>query len=291
MSGDDFNEMIGRKVFPKTIIDDVKFDGPVHLPADILDELVDSIKQRESSIAISTELEETAEVSVRGAWQNHGYFNVRVSWEAIPTAGDADYQHFSVVFHVDEGPQYRLGKVQFRAAHFVAPTESGDRPSLRRRRKYDDPDPADLPIFPIEQLRSLIPLQEGDLLSSDKIREGLDALRKLYGSHGYIDFTPTPETEVDDEHQTVSIVFVLDEQPQYRIGKIEVAGLGPNTENALVWRLKPGDIFNYDLFKQFFEDNQSILPAGASPSENSEFRRNTKDGIVDIKLKFRPCPS
>ncbi len=321
VSDDDFTEMTGKKVFPKAIIDDVTFDGPVSLPPATLDELLTSIKQKKSSTSISDWLEETVEIAVRGAWQNNGYFKVKVSWQTIPHLGDPDYQHFSVVFHVDEGLQYRLGEIRFRtsqdptetqassttaarsqmdelndsesgSADSEEPANNSSRPTLRKREPTNDDEPMSAstthpPRFPEEELRKLIPLQQGDILSSEKIREGLDALRKLYGSHGYIDFTPTPETEVDEEHQVVSILLVLDEQPQYRIGKIRIVGLSANAENALIWKIKPGDIFNNDLFKQFFEDNQPILPAGSSSAENSEFTR--KDGIVDIKLKFSPC--
>jgi len=307
---------------PKAIIDELIFDGPIHLPYSDLEPEIEKFNQLGRS-PDSAWLDEFLEVAIRGAWQDRGYFKVLVDGRAEPHGSDAANQHFSVVLHVDEGLQYRLGEISFlrypdtdvtQVSSTVAGrsqmdaskgSESGSadtdetannssRPTLRRRRSSNDGESVSAstigpPAFPVVELRSLIPLQEGDILSAEKLREGLDALRKLYGSHGYIDFTPTPETEVDDDRQIVSIHFVLDEQPQYRIGKIEIVGLGSKTENALIWKLKPGDLFNDDLLKQFFVDNQALLPEGSSEL-NSEFRRNTKDGIADIKLKFRSCP-
>jgi outer membrane protein assembly factor BamA len=295
-SKDDIKEKLRQRVYPKAIIDDVSFEGSIHLPAATLEELVISLKEREVDSGSKWLEEIIEEMSVRGAWQDQGYFKVEISAKALPLGGDANYQHFSVTFHVDEGLQYRVGSIRFRDTHdFDFETkESAPSISLRKQRQLvwneaNSPDSPTLPIFPVEDLRKLIPLEKGDILSVEKVREGLEALRKLYGKHGYIDFTATPFTDVDDEHQLVSLRFELDEQMQYRIGKIEVIGLDANTENALIWKIKPGDIFNTDLFEAFFKDNQSILPAGAS-DQNSVVRRNTKDGIADIKFVFYPCP-
>jgi outer membrane protein assembly factor BamA len=288
------------EVGPKVVVDELTFDGPIHLTYSDLEPAIERLNQIGRS-PNSDWLDEFLETSIRSAWQDRGYFKVLVDGRAEPRGGDAAHQHFSVTLHVDEGLQYRLGSLLFRAVaadtpknsqnvQDFGPTDSGDKPTLRKRREKDDPEPYQLPVFPVEELRSLIPLQEGDLVSAEKIRQGLDGMRKLYGAHGYIDFTPTPETEVDEERQIISIRFVLDEQPQYRIGKIELVGLSSNAENALIWKVKPGDVFNYDLFKLFFVDNQAVLPEGSSES-NSELRRNVRDGVVDIKMKFRRCPS
>src|ERR1700675_2443096 len=73
VSCDDFKEMTGRKVFPKIIIDNVIFEGPVHLPAAALEELVASIKQHPLD-GDPNWLDEIEEVVLRGTWQDNGYF-------------------------------------------------------------------------------------------------------------------------------------------------------------------------------------------------------------------------
>jgi len=96
--------------------------------------------------------------------------------------------------------------------------------------------------------------------------------------------------EFDDDHQIVSIRFDLDEGMQYRIRTIGVFGLDADSEKALIWKMQPGDVFDEELFETFFKDNQALLPAGASPATNSELRRNTKDGTIDLEFRFWPCP-
>jgi Surface antigen variable number repeat len=293
VSDDDFSEMTGKKVFPKVIVDDIIFDGPVHLPTAALNELVASLKQKEYG---GNEWLNEIEESARGVWQDQGYFKARVTGQAIPLGGDADHQHFSVTLYVDEGRQYRLGNIRFRRIlaspeGLLVSTETGSRQlNPENVGKSDLKGPAAALIFPKETLRKLIPLEDGDIPRVDKIREGLDALKELYGSFGYIDFVPMPEIELDDKRQIVSICFDLDEEMQFRIGKIEVVGLDAKTEKALIWKIAPGIVFNSKLFEMFFKDNQSVLPAGASPATNARLQRDEKDGIVDIKFVFRFCP-
>src|SRR5208282_6448338 len=99
-------------------------------------------------------------------WQDRGYFKMLVSGRAEPQGSGADDQHFLVRLHVEEGSQYRLGSIVFQAVsdvipndtqveHDSGPTDSEDKPTLRKVRKTGDPEPYRLPVFPIEELRSL----------------------------------------------------------------------------------------------------------------------------------------
>ena len=134
-----------------------------------------------------------------------------------------------------------------------------------------------------------MPLTEGELFRANQIREGLDSLKKLYGSYGYLNFVTVPITEVDDRKGMISLILELDEGKQFRVRTVEVQGLDPQTKGALKWRLQPGDLFNYEFFKDFFTDNENILPSGASPL-NAELSKNEKSGTVDIRFVFPSCP-
>jgi outer membrane protein assembly factor BamA len=112
--------------------------------------------------------------------------------------------HVSVTAHVEEGLQYRLGTIQFRSSNLDVPL-----------------------AFGAEELRKQIPMNEGDVFSAAKIRASLDALNHSYRSNGYIDFVAEPLIDVDDSHQRISLIMELDQQKQFRLGKIEVFGLDP----------------------------------------------------------------
>ena len=114
-------------------------------------------------------------------------------------------------------------------------------------------------------------------------------MKQLYGSHGYIDFVATPITYVDDERERVSLMIEVDQQKQFRLGKIEAFGLDPQAENLLKSTLKPGDICDIQLIKDFLTDNKSSLPPDVS-FEDIEFHSNVRAGTVDLRFNFQSCP-
>jgi hypothetical protein len=249
------------------VIDSVTFDGPISLPPAVRDKMVAELKQQEfDDDPNSGWIDEIAEVWIRGTWQDQGYFKVEESVRAKVRGSDSTHEHVALTVHVDEGLRYFLGSAEFRSA-----------------------DPDEPLIFPKADLRKRFPLRDGDIFDADKIRKSLDAFRQLYASEGYIDFTAEPEFDVDDARQRISLMLVLDQQKQYRIGKLEVLGLNPAIENSLRSNLKSGDLFNPDVLKQFLEENKSALPSDISP-EDVILTKNAKYGSVDIDLNFFTCP-
>jgi len=246
---------------PEVRIERIKFVGNITLPASALEELANSLRTR-SFDADSDWMQEAVDIHAREVWQRYGYYNVVVNGESRLLNDDKDHQRVSVTIHVTEGPQYRLAYIRFEHAD----------------------------VFPPQELRKLIPLDDGEVFDVLRIRQGLDALKKLYGTKGYIDFTASPLTEVDERGRRIKLTLDLDEDTQYRVGKITVLGLAPKTEAALVWRLKPGEVFDYKFYLDFFEDNKSLLPPDANPQLDSHISRDARAATVDIIVDFRGCP-
>jgi outer membrane protein assembly factor BamA len=247
------------------VIDSVDFDAPITLPEQARLKLVDDLKKHEFD-ADSKWLDEVAEVALRGTWQDQGYFKVVAEATARDIGGDALHEHVALTAHVEEGLQYFQGRLDIRSTDPEVPL-----------------------VFTQEVLRNVYPLREGDLFDADKIRKSLDAYRQLYGPHGYIDFSAEPDFDVNDETQRVSLVLALDQQKQFRIDRLEVDGLDPRTESILRSMIKPGDVFNDDLVKEFFEENKSVLPPDA-PLDDLKIEKNVKEGSVSLRFDFFTCP-
>jgi outer membrane protein assembly factor BamA len=258
---DDFKEMTGKKVFPKVVIEDITFNGPVHLPAANVESLVTSLTHHE--LDGDHNWLEKIEEAVLSVWQDQGYFKAEVKAQALPLGGDATYQHFSIALHINEGGLYRFEAISFRSSN----------PDVSL-------------VFPPEELRKLIPLQVGDILSTQKIGDGVNAMKELYGNHGYIDFTADPVPDIDESTHKVSIRMELDQQKQFRIDKIDVSGLDSNLASLLEAQVKPGDPFNGKILRALLNEHNSALPP-LVPREEIILRRNFMDGTVDIKFGFR----
>jgi outer membrane protein assembly factor BamA len=205
---------------------------------------------------------------IRDALRDQGYFKASVEAtpylvRALPTE-----KHYVLAVKTETGPKYYLGKLRFANA---------------------DPDGPSL-VFADDLLRQQMPLKEGEVFDVSKIREGLDAIGRLYGSRGYIDATPEPDTTIDEKDSRIDLLIKLDQQPRYKIRKMGFLGLDPNTQNQLKLPQEIGEPFNSLLWKNFFEENKAYLPVNASPEKNLQIMRNNKDAIVDIVLDFRSCP-
>jgi outer membrane translocation and assembly module TamA len=200
--------------------------------------------------------------SVKEVLQDNGFFRAQVTVEKIVLSSDANQDHVSLAIHISEGKQYRLGDIQFNGAH----------------------------VFPPWQLRNQIPLGDGAVFDLSKLRKGVENLDKTYSPLGYINFTASPNVEIDDAHQRISVTFDLDEDRKFTVGRVQVLGLATDApEKELKIRLKTGDPFNPELVDEFYSDNKSILPPNAS-KENTQISQNLLYNIVDVVFDFRPCP-
>lgn len=252
----------GLPAQPKVIIDAVTFDSP-QLPSPIQDEITAPFKEAEFRVG-SRWVDGIDEVGVRNTLYDHGYFRARLTTEAKIISTDAAVQHVSLTIHVVEGPQYRMGKIEF---HVVKGTTLA---------------------FPIEELRKLVPLNEGDLFNVSKIRHGLDELKRLYASIGYIDFVPEPTTMIDDDRHLLTLDIGLDQEKQFHIGRIEITGLDPTLESILRQRIEPGTVFNIQPVRDFYDEYKSALPPDASVADD-QLERDVKNAIVDLIFDFRSC--
>ena len=105
------------------------------------------------------------------------------------------------------------------------------------------PNPRLLPAFSLDQLRRLIPIQDGDVFSTTKLYEGFDALEKLYKSEGYAEFSVTPTIALDRDH-SASVTVELDEGEQFHVGKVEALGIDAALAERLQVALPKGKIFH-----------------------------------------------
>ncbi len=225
-------------------------------------------------------LNEDLEVGIRGLYQNHGYFRVNVNVTGLktvnvhragipgpwPLVGAKHGKATNITITIDEGPQYRMGKLTFRSS---------------------DPDQG--LIFKQAYLKAIFPLKQGDIFDADKIRKSLDTYRKLYGEYGYIDFTPEPLFDVNDAKKIVNLTLQFDQEKQYFVRRIEFVG-NTTTRDKVIRRellLDEGQIFNKRLWDLSILRLNQLGYFDKIKPEDAELKRNVKNGTVDIRLKLK----
>jgi outer membrane protein insertion porin family len=222
----------------------------------------------------ATKLEEDTE-RVRAEYQNRGYFKALVN-EPKTVIHDTGHKGFhirllqagpgkavDITMPVEEGDQYRLGKITFKNNKAISNTAA---------------------------LRSLFPLKDGDIFSRQKIAKGLENLRKAYGENGYINFTPIPNTTFDDEKKLASLEIEVDEGKQFYVRRIEFVG-NTTTRDKVIRRelaLEEGGVYNSRLWElSLLRLNQLSYFDQLKPDDPNvtDKKLDEKNGQVDLTLK------
>jgi surface antigen-like variable number repeat protein len=251
---------VEETVKTKATIDDVRIDGKTHLPNDVQEQLTISILETELTGEPGHWLSGLEEVGIGGFLRNHGYFRATSRAKAELIGGDATHKHFRVRIQLDEGPQYRLEQIRF----------EGEK------------------AFSEGELRSLIRLREGEVFDVSKVREGIDAIYRNYGSKGFIDATSEPNNEIDEARGRISLTIKVDEQRQYRVGQFEILGLDQELDSQLKSVLKPGEIYNSRLVYDFFKEHRAVLPSDVWP-ESMRVNRDARTGLLSGVFDLRTC--
>jgi len=246
---------------PEIRIAEVSFSGALQMATSDQNKIAASIKQRTHGNSLDEVTDEAVERAKAG-WQNQGYFKVQVSAKARTLTSTPAGQRIAVNFQVDEGLQYRLGEITFK--HHQAISDVG-------------------------ALRRFFAIDNGDILSLDRIASGLLRLRAAYEELGYINFTADPNTNIEDESKLISIDIVFHEGRQYYLGGVNILGLDEATRRELLtnFPIKRGQIYDSRLFYSFVDKYISMFPDGVSRALNE--KKDEQTGTITITFDFRPC--
>lgn len=196
-----------------------------------------------------------------------GYFKVEVELTG-PSDGvfesPINVQWVTAKAIVREGPLYRLGEITF-----------------ERQTVFTEP-----------QLRSLFLIESGQIFNAERITLGLEALRKAYGEKGYINFTPIPDTVIDEVNKTISLSVTVDEGPVYKVAEIKALGLDQIAVSNILKAvdMPPGTVFSSARLEEAILRFSGSLPKGWDYETDSSVTRDDKNHTVSIALDFRECP-
>lgn len=159
---------------------------------------------------------------------------------------------------VDQGSRYRLGAITFKGTKG----------------------------FSESQLRGAMPIKDGDIFDTSKIREGLSHLSELYGSTGYIDFTVVPDVQIDEHAKTIHLEMDVDEGERYTLGDLHVTGGPPEFRARLLrdWEKLKGKPPQGKSYTAFFNDHRRLLPKPYYFMPAIEARRDDQKHVFEPYL-------
>jgi outer membrane protein insertion porin family len=206
----------------KTIIRDVNIQGNSQVKTGDIRKV---IKTRPKSVInpltyfsknnrLNNDQLETDAAAVRDLYQNRGYADVQVGSPRIDRGRDG---RVDVTFTVNEGPQYRVGRVTYSGAQVLTQDELAKDAKVR----------------------------SGEIFSPASVRADVKSIQDQYGSRGYIDFNAGAQTRRAGAG-TMDVAFTVDEGVQSYVEKINISG-NTRTKDKVIRReiaLTPGEVYN-----------------------------------------------
>jgi outer membrane protein assembly factor BamA len=167
-----------------------------------------------------------------------------------------------VTFPVDPGRQYRLAAIEI----------------------------AGYKSFSAESLRALMRTPLGEPANAVQLDTDIEAMKKLYGTRGYMTASIQPDPELDDTNSTVRYVLRIQEGEVYSMGDLEIRGLDSRMSARLEddWRLRAGDPYDSSYPKQFLDREDKEIPVMSDWDVNVRESVNQKEHTVDVTLRFNP---
>ena len=230
-------------------------------------------------------LDDDLEVGLRGLYQDNGYFEVNVDYEDPPGLQTVDTFHKGIMkgpipivnsshgkatnipIRITEGDLFHMGKINIVNADVEK--------SLQLKHDF---------------LVNAFPLKKGDVLNVDRIRKAIEQYTKLYGQFGFMDFTATPNFDIDRANKVVNVTLRFSEEKPYYIHRINITG-NTTTRDKVIRRellLDEGDLYNNRNWEvSILRLNQLGFFDQLKPETAANVVRNVKAGTVDLNLKVK----
>jgi len=143
-------------------------------------------------------------------------------------------------------------------------------------------------VVPVDRIRSLIALKSGDPANPAALEDALTAVKKLYGTKGYIEAMVRAEPEMDDARLVVKYRIVIKEGDVFKMGELEIEGLDSKATSQAQndWTMREGDVYDSGYPRKFVAQVlKEILTTGQWKVQIHD-NLNEKEKTVDIVVRF-----
>ena len=204
---------------------------------------------------IKTDLLERDAEKISSYYFNHGYIKARVGEPKVEVGA----RGIIVTFPIEEGYQYRVGKVEFQG---------------------------DL-LEPAEVLRSKLGIAKEGVYSREVLQKDLTTLSDFYADQGFANADVTPGLKENDQDRTVDITFDITKGEKVYIERIDITG-NVKTRDKVIrreMRVYEQELFSASKIKkstqnlrrlEFFEDVNISTSPGSTP-EKVNLKVNIKE--------------
>ena len=139
------------------------------------------------------------------------------------------------------------------------------------------------------EVRLALAQTPGQVYSEDRLRLGFEALKRIYGNIGYINFTAEPRFDFDEPQKIVNLTIEIAEDRQFTVNRIDFTG-NTRTRDDVIRReilVKEGDVFNASLWERSLDRLNQLGYVDQIKNEDASFKISPTEPKVDITLTIR----
>lgn len=192
-------------------------------------------------------------------WDN-GYVQVKVGTPVLELS--ADKRSLYITITIDEGPQYRLGKIDVRG---------------------------DL-LEPREYFLSRVSVKTGEIFNRSKLSEDLQKLTDFYKDRGYAYVNATPSTPVDEKTRTVDVTFDIQKGELVYFERINIHGNSKTRDKVIRRELR---IIEGESYSQSALDysKRRVNALGYFEKVEVTTRRGSTDNMMEVNVEVSERPT
>lgn len=197
---------------------------------------------------------------VADLYYNIGHIKVKVRQGYARLTEDNKYME--IMFEIEEGPQFRVGRLDAKGDLLKDKTE----------------------------ILNLARLKEGDVFSRKLLRESVTAVSDLYADQGYAYVNVSPATQVDGEKLRIDVAFVIEQGAQVTVDRINIAGNVKTRDKVIRREMKitEGELYNASRIK---DSRRRINNLGFFEEVNLSNQRGRDDSHMDINVEVKERPT
>ncbi len=200
---------------------------------------------------------------IKAQFQDRGYFNAEIEKLEVKVLDPlASPKPVRLEAQVSEGPLCLLSDIEFSGNH----------------------------AFTSQDLRAKFPLKTGNEFVRSKVVAGLERMRDIYTSRGFLESVFLPDAKLDSSSM-VKLNIEVREGLQYRMDNLEISGPAEIVEKLqMLWQLPTGAPYDATYVTTFLEKNNSLLPERFTPSNGVGVFLDCRDATVSVHLHLTQDP-
>ncbi|MEK6607761.1 MAG: outer membrane protein assembly factor BamA [Myxococcota bacterium] len=199
-------------------------------------------------------------MAINGWYYDHGYINVKVGRPQI--ALSADKRDLAITIHVEEGPQYRVGKLDF-AGELMGP-----------KKEYFD----------------RLTIRSGEIFNRTRLTGDITRVTDRYRDAGFAYANVTPLTAIDSARLIVDVIFEIEKGQKVYVERIQVRGNQRTRDKVIRREMK---IYEGDLYNQSLLDasKRRVNALGFFEKVDVTTRRGSADDRIEVDVEVEERPT